>query len=165
MARFSTLGVALLLLVLAGCNRPSLDPARAAVLPVDLDNARYLATQCGRVPLAVSGAWLPNSDHIKRLDETLAGVLRDKLQDAPRMALTLVPTDYYRQYAGVFVETESQKRFIYINGFHESYVQMTSDKTEWILRPVVVCGGGSWYFGALYDVDNGEISQFEFNRP
>jgi len=165
MVRFFAFWASVLLLALAGCDRPPLDPARAAMMPVDLDSARYLTEQCAREPIAASAAWLPSTDQIKRLEETLAEVLRKKLRDAPRMALTLAPADYYRQYAGVFVETEPRRRFVYINGFHESYIQMAPDKTAWRRQPIVVCGGGSWYFGALYDVDSSEISHFEFNRP
>ena len=164
MARFAALGASFLLLMLTACDRPPLDPARAAVMPVDLDSARYLAAQCEREPIAVNGAWLPNADHIKGLEKALAEVLLQKLRDAPRLALTPAPTNYYRQYAGVLVESEPRKLFIYINGIHESYVQLAPDQTKWRWRPVVVCGGGIWYFGALYNVGSGKIHWFEFNR-
>ena len=133
-------------------------------MPVDLEWAQMLTEQCGRAPITVSGAWLPSRLDIEKLEDALGAMLSDKLSRLPPMGLKLVPEAYYRQYAGVFVAAEPTRRFVYINGIHENYVLMKPKNYVLRSRPVVVCGGGDWYFGALYDADTGEFSKFEFNR-
>jgi hypothetical protein len=162
-ARHSLLATLIVVLVLTGCGpAPLVDPARGAIM-TNLGQARSLTTQCVRAPITIEGVWQPTPADIAQLETVLGEVLSEKLRASPPMGLAVVPQGYYRQYAGVFLEGFQEKQFIYINGFHEQYLRMAPFGGEWRTTPVVVCGGGQWNFGALYDLDAKQISSFEFN--
>ncbi|MBC6981350.1 hypothetical protein [Caulobacter sp. 17J80-11] len=51
------------------------------------------------------------------------------------------------------------RRYVYANFFPPN----ASDADDWRTRPIMVCDGGPWFFGAEYDVTAGRITQLAFN--
>lgn len=114
--------------------------------------------QCSRPVPTVSAFWRPDSAMIPKLDSALRPAVKQGL-DA--LHLHSQPTHsmlYYRQYVGVVIGFH---RYIYINGFE--LLKEERERSTWRREASIVCDGWYGYFGALYDVQTGKISEFHFN--
>lgn len=135
--------------------------------------AELLTRQCSRaVPGKPEGTWDPSPAQINRLEMSLTNFIdiffrRHFIDRAGARAL--VPENYYRQYGGV---TLGGRRFIYVNGFHRSHIELQQDLKKdmpdwpivnWQSDPVMVCDGGPSYFGALFNPDANLLVDVEFN--
>ena len=62
------------------------------------------------------------------------------------------------QYIGVL---RDKKKFIYINAFY--LVDPITEK--WQTRPIVICDGGDYFWGVLFNPKTSQFLQLEFNGP
>ncbi len=163
-------GVAIWLRFLPAGGGEGLLPERGAVF--SREKANSLLDQCSRdTPAKPSDTWLPTPGHIRKLEAKLNPALSYILPYLQTWERPPAPRDYYRQYGGFIV---SGKRFIYINGFHERVLELLksidtgepktlTEEEYWHKDPMTACDGGSWYFGATYDVEADEIGSVQFN--
>lgn len=129
--------------------------------------ARELALPCSRpVPGPVSSNWSPMRRTIDKLEERLAPLLARELA---RYNSQSSPGDYYRQYAGLVI---GGRRIVYVNGFRRQIVENAinnarygghSNPDSWRYEPVRICDGGDISFGAEYDPETGNFTNFRFN--
>jgi hypothetical protein len=137
---------------------PRLDVHDGTILPAD--SARGLLNQCSRgVPQNVQGTWLPSSTQISDLESRLPQALAEALKN--RNQLYNPTFKIKRQYAGLIVAGHN---IIYVNAFPGG--SMNSDDVahrKKAAEPVVVCDGGSSFFGVEYDPATKSFSHFEFN--
>lgn len=141
------------------------DSAMRVVLPIglppDLLGRCDRAYKGGKTP-----SWVPPLSLVQNIDERLAALLDSVLLEVEEESgrTTPLPTEYYRQYAGV---TQRGSQWVHINGFHRSMLTAhegaaTSDTVLWRLLPVAPCDGGVWRFGVMYDVRNQRFTPLEF---
>lgn len=51
--------------------------------------------------------------------------------------------------------TINAKRYIYINAFHiDNDPEFQTMHKDWEINSIVMCDGGDYYWGALFDLDN-----------
>jgi hypothetical protein len=173
----------LVVLLLCGCSTAVqqlvLDPADGSVLSGA--EARRTLDQCSHYgPVEATSTWAPSGEQIAELEMRLAGFLRRQDFRPPGD-----PRAYYRQYVGVVL---GGREFIYVNGFPKDSVsdnvaslqQFMNEHPEvkftdqeipqsmrtldgWRSHAVVVCDGGSYYWGALYDVKKKRFRSYSAN--
>ena len=150
----SILGRALLLAVaaplLGGCARE----VHSAVL--GSEQGEIVGEQCSRPnPPRHESVWQPGPAEVLQLEQDLPQL--DALAP-PGCCGSLRVGDakaYDRQYFGILVQG---RRLIYVNGFLESMANK-----EWQQYAIVVCGGGTGAWGAVYDPASRRFSDFAFN--
>jgi hypothetical protein len=138
---------------------------RVVVFPAD--RASELLKQCShRVPGAVQDTWQPDQATLARLEAPLVDAFRSAIAAAgPHLPNQHSLDDYYRQYGGFVV---GGRRIVYINAFHGQFLDFDAqlrphDPFDWRHRAVNSCGGGTWFFGAEFDVESGTIDVITFN--
>ena len=155
--------VVALALALVLCSTAGFAASLGEGVVMPLAKGQDLLDQCSRDTPDVTSYWLPDAGQIadleKALDPAIASALAKRVEMAPDQG-------YDRQYIGIV--TGGQKR-IYINGFiHELRETKGAEvsyppKEFWRTNAVVICGGGSYYFGAIYDLATKKFSDFAFN--
>jgi hypothetical protein len=142
-------------LALADGHRP-LQRDQTVLLPAD--QVKAVLTQCSRpTPAGIDGSWTVTAAALKGLERDLPGLANRGPQATDGKAFD--PSGFYRQYVGVTVKGQ---RFIYINAFRGSDDYIPFD-IPWRQQPVVICDGGSSYWGALYDPQTHRFSDLAFN--
>jgi hypothetical protein len=144
---------------------PQFNPDRAVVFSAG-DGTRQIA-QCSReVPGPVGGTWTPDEETIRQMETLLAPALQDAINhEQPDESKRQAASGYYRQYFGFVVEGH---RIVYVNGFHEVYLKLSSGgrrtaTPNWRDNAVNVCDGWTPFFGAEYDPASGAIQHLRFN--
>jgi hypothetical protein len=118
--------------------------------------ALKLAHQCSRPsPGPVSGQWIASADQLDAFDAPLTDVLGGQLN---RAGITKAPRDYYRQFAGFII---NGRRVIYVNGVDRSAID--DHDIAWRTTAIGICDGGPITFGAEFDADTHQVSNFAFN--
>ncbi|HEY0017653.1 MAG TPA: hypothetical protein VGC13_15180 [Longimicrobium sp.] len=151
----------------------SFRPERGAVLEPDSMHAWQpcrVSTTAG-----VSGFWTPDAGEIQRIDSMLPRILSSELRRV-NPSTALHPDRYYRQYFGI---VQNDRKLIYVNGFHEGYIDMVQrsyaqsparhqrgelNPDFWRFTPVTVCDGGTGYFGIIYDPVARKLGALEFEH-
>ncbi len=65
------------------------------------------------------------------------------------------------QYVGVTIKG---KKYIYINAFGNSIVEeYKKHHLDFTTKLVVVCDGGTFFWGVLFDIETKEFSELAFN--
>ncbi|UYB50648.1 hypothetical protein OCJ37_11515 [Xanthomonas sp. AM6] len=95
---------------------------------------------------AVSGYWVPTVEQIAQLEARLA-------QLQPSIA---EPASYDRQYVGILYRG---KQAIYVNAFKPH----DDSELDPSVDAVRVCGGGSGFWGAVFDPASGSFSEIAAN--
>jgi hypothetical protein len=137
-------------LLLAGCAAPL---RYAALGPDQLD---LVAEQCSRPnPPRYESIWAPSPEQLQQAEQDLGQL--DTLAPADCCGAVRVgdPKAYQRQYYGIIVKGQ---RLIYVNAFLD-----TIPNKEWRQYAIVICGGGTAAWGALYDPAARQFSEFAFN--
>ncbi|ESU18401.1 hypothetical protein FCR2A7T_29970 [Flavobacterium cauense R2A-7] len=66
------------------------------------------------------------------------------------------------QFIGVIIKGE---KHIYINAFYSdeegNLIDINSE--EWKTKPIIVCDGGTYYWGALFNLERKKFTQLSFN--
>lgn len=116
---------------------------KSALLP--RKQAINLTKQCSRsAPEGVTATWQPTVDEIEMLELRLSQIKELKTESSFSGVQIKDPESYYMQYAGIVM---GGKKYIYINAFSE-----VKEVPRWREQPVMVCGGGSGFWGVMYDV-------------
>jgi hypothetical protein len=122
-----------------------------------------LINQCSRsFPDSVNGFWNLTSNEILRLETKFKLVKSITAKDCCLIGgkVTSVKTFGF-QYFGVFVNGQP---FIYINAFTLTDVEdLKARGFDPALYPVLVCDGGDYYWGVLFDLERNEFSHLAFN--
>lgn len=128
-------------------------PTARYVLPSSAGPA--LLRQCSRfVPSNVSEYWQPSSEQIRELEARLVPYLAKRA--AAGAETPPASPRYHRQYVGI---VSDGVRLIYGNFFSgQGIPRSTEAKTA-----VIVCDGGSSFWGVVYDVEAGTIVKVDFN--
>jgi hypothetical protein len=125
-------------------------PAGSFILPTSV--AEIMFKQCSRpVPQHADGYWEPSAQDI--------GVLENDLRAYVAMHVTLFPLHamYNRQYIGF---TRADGHYIYGN-FYPSDMGKTESKQGTV--PVIMCDGGSGFWGIVYDTQTHTFEMPQFN--
>jgi hypothetical protein len=114
--------------------------------------------QCSRdTPKTDGGYWLPTASDITELELDLPSML--ELRDNHRQKVPPRFQQFQRQYIGF---TRDGQRLIYAN-----FASIFEDEPwkSWSLleRPVVVCDGGSSFWGVVYDPKKRQFEEPQFN--
>ena len=122
--------------------RPAPAPrAKSALMPPS--EVEALLTQCSRpAPKGHTGTWEPTAADLRAMESNFRQITQ-LLRNAGAEAADA--EKYHMQYAGIVVGDE---KLIYINAFYRS---RPGEWEEWKEKAVVVCDGGSGFWGALYD--------------
>ena len=125
---------------------------KSALLPAD--QAKEVTSQCSRQSPKFTDTWEPSKDQIKEMESAFSRIKgcckeRFRLGDL---------SNVYMQYAGIVVDG---KKLIYINAFSEFAATIPVRKNDgtyemeksdwWKTSAVIVCDGGSAFWGVLYD--------------
>ena len=165
------------------------DPSPAAGQPVSLDPDRgYVFTGASAAvlggsffsPRGLGATWDPTAAEISQVERALTEELRHRLgQNSGVTAEGPQVRDYYRQYAGIYLNGQ---KLIFVNGFHQSHVEYTRrwlsqprreselsafpvgarGEDFWHVVPVHVDDGGDYYFQATYDPVGMRTVRFKF---
>jgi len=171
------------IVLLASCSgavrHVVLDPTDGSVLSGS--EALRALDQCSHYgPGDATATWVPSTKQIKELERRLPGFLRQQELRPPGSLRT-----YYRQYVGV---VRGGRQLIYVNGFPKNSIaddvafmgQFVREHPEvkltakefpesmrtldaWHSYAVVVCDGGSSYWGVLYDPETRHFSEYSAN--
>jgi len=111
-----------------------------------------LLKQCSRpTPENVDGFWIPTTEQITELEALLVPYL--KSVPAGRSLRPL--EQYHRQYVGF---TTRGKRYIY-GSFYAFAVDPKREATE----PIIVCDGGSSFWGIVFSVESKLLTDLAIN--
>lgn len=153
-------------LVLPQPSAPQLRREWAVVLPADYWPSNAYSW-CREAP-GRSGYWVPDSETIAALELALAPALNRALeQEVKDRDQRPAAAEYYRQYIGIRI---GGRQVVYINGFHRSAVERrAATRPEladgWRTTALIVCDGGSYYFGAEFDPATRQVANIRFNGP
>ena len=155
-------------LLFGGCSLWKEISGQYKILPnqsVVLDStlATDLVSQCSRYAPIIEGSWNPSPPQIQDLENKLYKISEltsekcclggEKVDDINK---------FYRQYVGVII---NGKKLIYINAFSKEDFEFGKSKTEidWRKESYIICDGGYYYWGAIYNPENKEFTDLAFN--
>ena len=133
----------------------------AAILPGD--QVAAMLRQCSReAPEAGETSWQPEEADIAALEAALAAALREhpetRGKSSPSFDWSRAPEGWNRQYVGI---VRGRRRFVYGN-FYPRRLYGEEAMPNWT-RPVLICDGGSVFFGVEYDVEARRFTHIAFN--
>ncbi|NHZ40142.1 hypothetical protein [Massilia aquatica] len=115
--------------------------------------------QCSReAPQGGEPYWLPTGQQIFDLELRLWALMRDR--DARGLRAPRKFQQFQRQYIGF---TRNGERLIYAN----VYPQDDYGWEAWTLfnKPVLICDGGNFFWGIVYNPATGKYEEPSFNGP
>lgn len=147
---------------LSGCDAAAALPPGAAILPGE--QVPVMLRQCSReAPEAGEASWQPGEADIAALEAALPAALRDRPETrgdySPAFDWSRAPEGWGRQYVGI---VRGGRRFVYGN-FHPRRLYRDDPIADWRTHPVIICDGGSVFFGVEYDVEAGRFTHLAFN--
>ena len=129
-------------------------PRHSVIL--DMSYGEQTLNQCSRgTPANISGYWTPSAEDIKHLELNFLRVTKLKARGNKTISSL---DNFVIQYIGVL---RDKKKFIYINAFY--LVDPITEK--WQTRPIVICDGGDYFWGVLFNPKTSQFLQLEFNGP
>ncbi len=126
-------------------------------------NGERLLRQCSRgTPKNISGYWTLNKSDIETLERQFMRIKKIKATECCLMNGTIKTLDNFAfQYVGVTIK---KKRYIYLNAFHvDSEEEFKTFYKNWTTEPIVMCDGGDYYWGALFDLDKCKFRDLAIN--
>ena len=130
-------------------------PSRVTVLSGSM--ARQVLHQCSRrTPAAGSSFFVPGAGDIEALDQGVARSRDARLPTDARKVSSL-HGGYAVEIIGIF---RSGRRFVYGSYYPLRMQEGVKDAPS---TPVIVCDGGSRFFGAEIDAASGRITHLAFN--
>lgn len=132
-------------------------PARVAILPAEQGAA--LLHQCSRSTPSAEEFWTPTPQDVLEAEKALPHFMAHAKCHAP-----LHPVgEYLRQYVGI---TSGGRRMLYLNAVHADIVARmpgSGQFLDWRTTPIVVCDGGTAFWGVDYDVAARAFGKFACN--
>jgi hypothetical protein len=113
--------------------------------------------QCSRpAPTNIAKFWQPSVSEVEELERALPKFLTEREKSGAQVP----PKDaaYHRQYVGFI---ENGERFIYANVYPSSVVREAAPYEA--KRPIVVCDGGSAFWGIVYRMSTRTFGEPHFN--
>jgi hypothetical protein len=147
-----------IVLSIFGCaENPTLLPG-VYILPVN--SGKQLLSQCSRaVPNNITGFWSPTIKEVSYVDRNVDGYLdvrkSEGIGKSPRVSLSR----YHRQYIGII---QAGKHLIYGNFYYVDPHYPGDFKNE-ASEPTIICDGGVYAFGIVYDLDDSQFVDVQFN--
>jgi hypothetical protein len=122
-----------------------------------------LLNQCSRsVPKKVKRFWAPTQKDIELLENNFRAIYEIRAKECCYIRGKVDSLENFAfQYLGVVI---NRKKFIYINAFpvaDEKYLQ--EYKQDVTNAPYIICDGGKWYWGVLFDIRTKQFSDLAFN--
>lgn len=165
-ARTKVLLAAALPLLMAIPELWATEEQRFELLPVSALNATM--HQCSRATPNATGAWTPTTAQLLELESQLPqlAALATQLGISQEIG---DPNASFRQYLGVIVDGH---RFVYVNAAlskekpaKAAHIASQSTGTPFQAepKPIIVCDGGSHFWGVLYDPETKKFSQLKTN--
>lgn len=147
-----------LLVVLGGtCRATSVE--HSVILPPD--QAEVMLKQCSRPTPEHDGTWVIPPNVAAQLDQDLHKLSAMKAEQCCTSGASVsAPEEFARQYVGITIHG---RKYVYINAFPAGMAGYRKDKNAWKREPVMVCDGGSAFWGALYDPETRQFSGLAFN--
>jgi hypothetical protein len=114
--------------------------------------------QCSReTPKTDGNYWLPTASDINELELGLPSML--ELRDRRGQKIPPGFQQFQRQYIGF---TRNGQRLIYGN-FFSTHEDEPWKRWSFLEKPVVVCDGGTNFWGVVYDPKNKQFEEPQFN--
>lgn len=137
-------------LVLSAPNIAAADPMFVILPEAAIEQ---MLNQCSRgTPDKGDAAWLPTEAEIARVDAAMPEVLTTAGHDEAAAAFA----SRLRQYVGI---VRGGRKFVYVNVADKQMAQ----GLDWRSTPIIVCDGGSTFFGVEIDVETLKITHFSSN--
>ena len=123
--------------------------------------AEKMRQPCTRpFPKELGAWWQPSYAEVERAERKLPAAIDAAFARLPRAEDRRGrPDRYYRQYGGFF---RNGKRVLYVNAGELDTNENRRDLT-WRARFTSMCDGGTYAFGAVYDLDKDQFDSFFFN--
>lgn len=138
----------------------SYKPKYATIL--DSSKGVRLLKQCVRwSPKRVSKYWTPTQEDIEILEKEFL-----KVKDIEATACCIINgsirtlDNFGFQYFGVTIK---KKKYLYINAFHVANDAAFSSYSDWKTDPIVMCDGGDYFWGVLFDLDKLKFTDLAIN--
>ena len=130
----------------------------------DSINGQALLHQCSRAttPKTISSYWNVTLRDMDQLYSNFKKIYAITSTACCHFGMKLKSLDRcIFQCTGVIM---GKKKYIYINacGYSEESINEENIKA-WKIHPLIVCDGGSSYWGVLFSIDNREFSHLAFN--
>jgi hypothetical protein len=130
---------------------------------IDTSKGRNILNQCSRsVPKNISGFWQISQSDLNILEDYFKKIYTIKAKDCCRLNFKLDDlTSSAYQFIGVFINGQ---KHIYCNAFRiDSTRNINSDFKNWQTEPVVICYGGYYFWGVLFNMKNKKFKNLAFN--
>jgi hypothetical protein len=122
-----------------------------------------LLHQCSRsVPINVTDYWTLDNREVDILEKTFQKVRSIVATECCITGGQVTTLDKFGfQYLGVVIDG---KRYIYINAFNIGNPEnLDSLYKNWKTSPIVMCDGGDFYWGVLFDIEKRKFSHLSIN--
>jgi len=130
---------------------------------VDTSAGLRVLDQCSRsIPKNIKGFWRPGEDDIKTLESNFQYVTKLVATECCVIGSKVDSLKGWGfQYLGVVIKG---KKYIYINAFPATDIARYKQRNyDLSLTAVVVCDGGTYYWGVLFDPETKQFSLLSFN--
>ncbi|RSK42473.1 hypothetical protein [Hymenobacter perfusus] len=162
--RIKHLLVALLLIVIQyRVNAQSLEFKPLFSIVLNKFDAHKRFVQCSRyVPKNIKNYWYPMQEDILLLENNFGNINSIIATECCLLSKKVQSMENFGfQYIGVVIKG---KKFVYVNAFPIRDVELYSElHTDLTVNLIVVCDGGSNYWGALFDPSTKQFSALSFN--
>ena len=144
--------IVLLALVCASAAHCESLPDHCAILPTSQGPA--LIKQCSRgSPPGVTNFWSPTPEQVIAIEKLLPELLR-------KNHLISHISDSRHQYVGI---VSDGRKLIYLNSFPKDAFAGSSVQLDWKTKAVIVCDGGSAFWGVEFDPADNTFHNLETN--
>jgi hypothetical protein len=122
-------------------------------------DAHKFVKQCSRTsPEAITGFWTPTLSEVSLVEKALPAFVAGKAA-----GLRHPVSAFRRQYAGLI---SKGRKIIYINALLAAYFEESdrdSNARDWKKQPMMVCDGGSAFWGVEFDLLEKRFQHFSAN--
>lgn len=131
---------------------------------LDSAHGTKLLKQCSRaVPLYIADFFNLNESEIKLLERHFSNLKNLRAEKSGSIGSTIPSLEKFGcQYMGVKI---NGSKYIYINAFRVDNVDPDSFYKNWQTDPIIICDGGNYFWGVLFNLETFEFSQLYINGP
>ena len=131
---------------------------------ISLEKGNNLLNQCSRsIPENIDGFFDLSENEVNEIQNNFKKIYKLKSSGC---CIKKVKIGDLNQFAFLFIGVIIKgEKFIYINAFYwdekGNIIDINSD--VWKTKPIIVCDGGTYYWGVLFDLKRKKFSQLSFN--